>query len=188
MLYMENKDCILAARNGDKHAMSQLLMENRNLVASVVCKTVFEEDNRKDIIQNIFAKVVKAIHEFNGACKFSTWLYRISINEVAEYNRSLLRSKKIFQTINSDDDIFQDINSPDGLEAYTKKEISISINAAVNELPLEQKTAFSLFYFCGYSGKDAAQVLNVTEDNFFMKLKTARDKVRKSLISKGWKL
>jgi RNA polymerase sigma-70 factor (ECF subfamily) len=185
---MENKECILAARNGDKHAMTQLLMEYRNLVSSVVCRTVFEKDNRKDIIQNVFFKVVKAIHEFNGTCKFSTWLYRISINEVAEYNRSLLRSKETFQSIETDEDIFQDINSTDGLEAYTKKEISISINTAVNELPLEQKTAFSLFYFCGYSGKDAAQVLNVTEDNFFMKLKAARDKVRKALVSKGWKL
>jgi RNA polymerase sigma-70 factor, ECF subfamily len=185
---MKNENEIQAAIDGDKHALAQLLMEHRGLVASVVCRSVYEADNRKDVVQNIFMKVVKAIREFKGECKFSTWIYRIAINEVAAYSRSRLRLKNRVLSSENDLVIFKDINSPDGLETYTKKEISIAINSSVNDLPLEQKTAFSLFYFCGYSGKEAAEVLHITEDNFFMKLKSGRDKVRKSLISKGWKL
>jgi len=183
---MENSDTINAARNGDKQALSGLLMEYRNMVSSVVARMVFEEDSRKDVIQNIFVKAVNAIQNFSGTCKFSTWLYRIALNETAEYNRNAMRAKARFTAFDNDDPIFIDLNSPDGLENYTKKEISLSINEAVNTLPIDQKTAFSLFYFCGYTGKDAASVLNIKEDNFFMKLKTARDKVKKFLSTKGY--
>lgn len=185
---MENRDLITAAISGDKNALSGLLMEYRGMVASVVARSVFETDNRRDVVQNVFVKAVNAISGFNGTCKFSTWLYRIAMNEVADYNRSLLRFKDNFKSTDSECDLFVDINSPDGLEQYTKKEISVSINASVNELPIDQKAAFSLFYFCGFSGKEAAASLNITEDNFFMRLKAARDKVRKRLIEKGWEI
>jgi RNA polymerase sigma-70 factor (ECF subfamily) len=183
---MENTELINAARDGDKGAMRQLLMMYRTMVASVVARSVFEEDNRSDVLQNIFVRAVKAIGTFGGSCKFSTWLYRITINEVADYTRQLMRSKNRFTPY--DQDVFMDLNSPDGLESYTNKELSLSINETLSTLPLDQKTAFSLYYFCGYSGRDAAGVLSISEDNFFMKLKAARDKVKKALIAKGWSL
>lgn len=181
---MENTELINAARDGDKGAIHQLLMMYRTMVASVVARLVFEEDNRSDVLQNIFVKAVKAIGTFGGSCKFSTWLYRIAVNEVAEYTRQLMRSKNRFTSC--DEDIFMDLNSPDGLDNYTNKELSLCINETLSRLPIDQKTAFSLYYFCGYSGRDAAGVLSISEDNFFMKLKAARDKVKKALIAKGW--
>ena len=185
---MENQLIIKAARNGDKNALSSLLMEHRNLISSVVCKFVYDPEGRGDVVQEILYKVVKAFTNFNGKCKFSTWVYRIAMNEAIDYNRNKLQTKNRFQSIESQADVFQDLNAADGLDACTKKEITDSINETVNSLPLDQKTAFSLFYFCGYSGKDVSEVLKITEGNFFMKLKAARDKVRNSLVSKGLKL
>lgn len=181
---MENTELISAARDGKSSALNELFMMYRNMVASVVARMVFEEDNRRDVIQNVFVKAARAIQTFRGTCKFSTWLYRIAINETAEYNRQLLRSTGLFSMF--DEDVFKDPDKPDGLENYTRKELSLCINDTLNTIPSDQKTAFSLFYFCGYSGREAADVLMITEDNFFMKLKAARDKVKKNLIAKGW--
>ncbi len=183
---MENQTIIQAARNGDKNALSSILIDHRNLIASVVCRCINDEENRRDVVQEILYKVIKLFNSYNGNCKFSTWLYRIAMNEAIDFNRSKIRAKKRYETIDSQTDIFQDLNAIDGLDAYTKKEISIAINETVNSLPLDQKTAFSLFYFCGYKGKDASEVLKISEENFFMKLKAARDKVRKALYAKGW--
>jgi RNA polymerase sigma-70 factor (ECF subfamily) len=185
---MENQTIIQAARNGDKKALTSLLIDHRNLIASVVCRCVYDEESRRDVVQDIVYKVIKQFNSYNGSCKFSTWLYRIAMNEAIDFNRSKLRSKKRYTTIESQSDIFQDLNAIDGLDAYTKKEISTAINETVNNLPLDQKTAFTLFYFCGYKGKDASEVLKISEENFFMKLKAARDKVRKALLAKGWQL
>jgi RNA polymerase sigma-70 factor (ECF subfamily) len=185
---MNENELIQSARSGDSSALGTLLMQYRNLVASVVYRSVYDQNAHKDVIQNIFYKVVKVFGDFKGSCKFSTWLYRIAVNESVDHNRKRLQKSNVSEELSDQVDMFSDLNAEDGLEIFSRKEIHQSVNAIVNELPLDQKTAFSLFYFCGYSGKDAASVLNISEDNFFMKLKSARDKVRKALISKGWKL
>ncbi len=45
-----------------------------------------------------------------------------------------------------------------------------------------------MYYFGNYSGKEVAEALNITESNFFMKLKAARDSVKEKLIKRGWHL
>jgi RNA polymerase sigma factor (sigma-70 family) len=89
---MENEVLIRNAQNGDRSALTKLLMENRNLVAAVVSRFVFDRDCHKDVIQNVFMKVVDSITSFRNQCRFATWLYRISVNECCEYNRKKLKS------------------------------------------------------------------------------------------------
>jgi DNA-directed RNA polymerase specialized sigma24 family protein len=55
----------------------------------------------------------------------------------------------------------------------------------LNGSPLSEKTAFSLFYYSGFSGKEAAEAMKISEDNFYMKLKAARDRIRTGLKKKG---
>jgi RNA polymerase sigma-70 factor, ECF subfamily len=157
------------------------------LVANVVNRTVYERDVRKDVIQTILMKAVSGIGTFNGNCQFSTWLYRLALNESVEQNRKKFRWNHIQEALSTNRPLFQSFDSPDGLESLSRKEIAHAVNFALNELSLDKKTAFLLFYIGGYSGKDAATQMRITEDNFFMKLKAARDRVRKSMIDQGWK-
>jgi RNA polymerase sigma-70 factor (ECF subfamily) len=154
-------------------------------MAAVVTRMIFERECHRDVIQNIFLKVVSGIEGFNKQCKFSTWIYRISVNESIEY----LRKKGYFEKL-KDDYLINDVdiidyNQADGLESISKKEIIGWVNEILNGSPLSEKTAFSLFYYSGFSGKEAAEAMKISEDNFYMKLKAARDRIRTGLKKKG---
>jgi RNA polymerase sigma-70 factor (ECF subfamily) len=183
---MEETTLITAARQGDKAAITELLLAHRDLVAGVVNRMVYNREIRIDVIQTIFLKAVSGIKAFNGNCKFSTWLYRLSLNESTEQNRKSLRWDRVTEALDADRPLFPASDVPDGLEALTHKEIASAVTIALNDISLDKKTAFLLFYIGGYSGKDAAAQMKISEQNFFMKLKAARDRVRKSLIDQGW--
>lgn len=186
MIIMDKTDTrIEDAKKGDKAAMSSLLMEYKGIVASVVNRMVFDNDYHRDIIQNVFFKAVSGIGGFSNKCRFSTWIYRIAVNESIEYLRKKGYFQKLKSEFNGDDLSGMNSERNDGLELLSKKEILDWINEAVNECPLGEKSAFSLFYYSGFSGKDASEVMKISEDNFYMKLKAARDRVRLSLRKRG---
>jgi len=181
----KNDTRIEDAKNGDQTAMSSLLMEYKGIVASVVNRMVFDNEYHRDIIQNVFFKVVSGIREFSNKCRFSTWIYRIAVNESIEYLRKRGYYDRLKAAFNEVD--FSGLNSDhcDGLDLLSKREILDWINEAVNECSLGEKSAFSLFYYSGFSGKDASAVMKISEDNFYMKLKAARDRVRLTLKKRG---
>ncbi|MBN1760884.1 MAG: sigma-70 family RNA polymerase sigma factor [Chitinispirillaceae bacterium] len=183
---MDETRLITAARKGDQAALTELLLTHRDLVAGVVTRAVYDPDSRKDVIQSIFLKVVATIGSFRGTCKFSTWLYRLSINEAIEQNRCKLRWNRLQEALTNNRPLFPDPDSSDELEAFSRKEITHAVNDALNGVSLDKKTAFFLFYIAGYSGKEAAEQMKISPENFFMKLKAARDHVKKVLIDKGW--
>ena len=183
---MDETKLIAAARKGDQAALTRLLLSHRDLVAGVVNRAVYDPDSRKDVIQSVFLKAVAGIAQFRGTCRFTTWLYRLSINEAVEQNRRKLRWNRLRDALTNDLPLFSDPGTPDGLEAFSRKEIVHAVNDALGGVSLDKKTAFFLFYMAGYSGKDAAGQMKISTENFFMKLKAARDHVKKVLIDKGW--
>ncbi len=182
---MDEQDYLQNAIAGDKAAITHLLMQYRELVASVVSRLVYEPENRKDVIQSVFMQAIKGITCFDGNCRFSTWLYRLTVNQSIDYNRKKLRMSTVSHIV--DWNTVPSKNSGnDGFEFIAKKELARIIGEELDKIPLDQKAAFNLFYFCGHSGKEGAEIMKITEDNFYMKLKIARDRVRKALKNKGW--
>lgn len=111
------------AKNGDQAAMSSLLMEYKGIVASVVNRMVFDNDYHRDIIQNVFFKVVSRIGGFSNKCRFSTWIYRIAVNESIEFLRKRGYFEKFKSEFNGFDLSGMNPDYNDGLDLLSKKEI-----------------------------------------------------------------
>jgi RNA polymerase sigma-70 factor (ECF subfamily) len=173
------------AKMGDKAALSALLMDHKGIVAAVVTRMVYDKDSHKDIIQSVFMKIVDGMCGFKGQCRFSTWIYRIAVNESIDYLRKKGYFEKLKEEVLFDDNKTDALEQSDGLESISKKEILDWVNEGLSSCPLSEKTAFSLFYYSGFSGKEAAEVMKISEDNFYMKLKGARERIRVSLRKKG---
>ena len=183
---MTPEELIEKARNGDRPALTRLLLEHRDLVAAVVARFVSDSEQRKDVIQNIFVKVISHISQFAGLCRFSTWLYRLSLNECNEHVRRMVRTKRQNETLVKNSAGFIALNAPDALASTSSSELRGALLEILKILPLDQKTAFSLFYFGSYTGREGAEAMSISEANFFMKLKSARDTVKQKLSAKGW--
>jgi len=183
---MTTEELITAAKYGNRSALSALLLDHHSLVAAVVNRFVHDGDIKKDVIQNIFLKAIKHIGQFSGLCKFSTWLYRISLNECLEAGRAVSREKQRNRPLFDDAIDAVDPCAPDAFAHASIQELKEAIGALLQKLPLDQKTVFSLFYFGNYSGKEIAEALSISEANVFMKLKAGRDAIKKGLVVKGW--
>lgn len=183
---MNNQKLIIEAQQGSKTALSELLLSNKGIISSVVHRFLYEQEHHEDLIQTILTKVIATIKHFNGTCRFSTWLYRIATNECLEFVRKKSRNKNYFSPLPDNLTVFKDCNAPDPLISLSDQELRTSIQNTLNSLPLDQRTAFSLYYFGNYKGKEVAEVLNITEANFYMKLKTARDVIKQKLKKQGW--
>lgn len=183
---MTTEELIIQAQNGDRPSLTRLLLEHRGLVLSVTGRLIGNSEQRKDVIQDVFVKAITRIRSFAGLCKFSTWLYRITLNECIEHGRRTLRSREKIEPLHEDSGAALALNTPDGFSYASSAELRSSVAEILKTLPLDQKTAFSLFYFGGYTGKEGAESLSITEANFFMKLKAARDTVKQGLIDRGW--
>jgi RNA polymerase sigma-70 factor, ECF subfamily len=174
----------LAAQSGDRQALANLLMQHRGVVTAAVTRHAWDREQTQDIVQNALAKAVQGIAGFRGHCAFATWLYRIALNECMEANRRTAR-KRGRESAGHPFEALADENAPDGLAHCESAELMQCVREAVNGLPLDQRTAFSLFYFGGYTGREAARAVGITEANLFMRLKAARDRVRAALQRRG---
>lgn len=172
------------AVRGDAQALAEVLMDHRHIVAAVVGRLLWDQSRSRDVVQNVFAKAVQGLSEFKGTCRFSTWLYRIAVNETTEQNRRHAR-ERLFMRM-PEGAVFADPNAADGFSACSDAELRRDIRDATDGLPTELREAFELFYVKGHSGKQAAQISGITEAGFFMRLKRARDSVRDFLRKQGW--
>ncbi len=159
-------------------------MANREFIQTVVRRSVWEKDSAADIMQSVLLKAFENWGQFDGRCRIQTWLYRIAVNECMEANRRTTRRRRRF--VGSSDIPFSDPAAPDGLAAVTDSEIRKLIDEALGQAGERCRAAFELYYMHEYSGREAADKLNVTEAAFCMRLKTARDCVRALLIKRGF--
>lgn len=77
----ESRD-IEAARDGDLEAFDRLLGRYEDQVYSVAFRLVGDEDDARDVTQEVFLSAYRHIKKFRGDAKFSTWLHRITVNTV----------------------------------------------------------------------------------------------------------
>ncbi|MBD3243078.1 MAG: sigma-70 family RNA polymerase sigma factor [Chitinivibrionales bacterium] len=172
------------AVQGDTRALARLLMDHRRLVGVTVGRLLWDRSRCKDVVQNVFVKALQGLPKFSGGCRFSTWLYRIAVNEAVEQNRRHAR-ERLFMRM-PDGAVFADPDAADGLRASSDAELRRDVHEALAGLAEELREAFELFYGKGYSGKQAAGLAGITEASFFMRLKRARDHVREYLRERGW--
>ena len=77
---ISDKELVFRSQNGDKKAFEQLVVRNQDLVFSLAFKLSGNRDLANDIAQEAFIRAWRAIEKFRGDSRFSTWIYRITVN------------------------------------------------------------------------------------------------------------
>ncbi len=135
------------------------------------------EDEAKDLTQDVFVKLFTKLHTFKGKSKFSTWLYSFTYNFCVNYvNRD--KARKMDDVSNSLDDHdyylseMADIPDEDLLELKVKK-----LKVALENIDPEDKAILLLKYQDDVSVKDLQTVLQLGKSAVKMRLKRARIRV-----------
>ena len=128
-----------------------------------VSKSILKNDEDcEDAVQEAIAKAFSKLWSLKNESFAKTWLIRIVINECY----SILRKKKI--SFYNKEITLEEADSNDYSELYK----------ALNELPADYRVTVVLYYIEGYSVKETAQILKVTEGTVKSRLSRGRKKLR----------
>ena len=128
-----------------------------------VSKSILKNDEDCEAaVQEAIAKAFSKLWSLKNESFAKTWLIRIVINECY----SILRKKKI--SFYNEEITLEEADSNDYSELYK----------ALNELPADYRVTVVLYYIEGYSVKETAQILKVTEGTVKSRLSRGRKKLR----------
>lgn len=185
MNQIENQ-LILNAQKGDMAAFEELVYKYDRHVLGIAKSFRNNDDDAKDIYQEVFLRVFRGLKNFQFKSEFSTWLFRITTNVCLTYQSR----KKEYDSL--DKEVYMDDESPVTLsETLISENNSDSlaigsdlmnhISSAVDELPPQQKMVFTLKYFQEYKIKEIADMMQCSEGAVKKYLFTATHKMRNSL-------
>lgn len=121
-------------------------------------RMVLSHDDANDVLQNTFIKAWNNLASFQNKSRFSTWLYRIAINEALDF----LRHQKLVQKVSADED--QTVASKLLADDYFDgDETMAQLQAAIATLPEVQRMVFNLRYYDQMKYSEISLLLDTTE-------------------------
>lgn len=154
-------------QSGDLCCFEELYNIYKDLVYSVCLKFLDNKNEADDVSQDIFIKVYYNIKSFRFDSKFSTYLYKISVNHCLNLLRKerrvkLLSLDAIFSRSWPDNQVDISDESMDLEKIISQKEAENIIENAINSLPEKQKIAIILSKFEELSYSEIAMILGCT--------------------------
>jgi len=185
------KELIVRAQKGDQTAFEQLIYNYDRAVLSIVMCFVRDNDDAKDIYQEVFIRVYKSLKKFEFRSEFSTWIFRITTNACLTYKSRKKEQFMVPLQEESEEDneeiikvgLISDEKSPE--EETMNADLQYFIGNAVNSLSERQRITFVLKHYEGYKIREIAEMLNCKEGTVKKYLFDAVKNLRKKLRPLG---
>lgn len=174
------------AQQGDKAAFEALFRKYQRKLSRLISRFIRDPGEVEDVTQDAFIKAYRALPAFRGESAFYTWIYRIGINTAKNYLVSKGRRAPTSTPLDAseaetlpDGDQLQDINTPE--RVMLSRQIGETVNAAMESLPEELKTAIVLREIEGLSYEEIAAEMNCPIGTVRSRIFRAREAVAAKL-------
>jgi len=152
-------------KSNDKKAFEELVALHKNSVINTCYRFLLDKEDAEDISQEVFIEIYQSIHSFRADAKISTWIYRITVTKCLDEIKKRNRKKRIssFGKLLHLDDVANWIiggKQPDA-DLETSDTIS-SINKVLNQLPDNQRIAFTLSKIDGCTNQEISEIMKTT--------------------------
>ncbi|TAJ21898.1 MAG: RNA polymerase sigma factor RpoE, partial [Rugosibacter sp.] len=146
---------------GDKQAFGLLVTKYQRKLARLVSRMVRDPAEVEDIVQDSFIRAYKALPNFRNNSAFYTWLYRIGVNTAKNWLVTHGRRAQLTSTTDGEDaenydepELLRNNETPERL--LMTKQIGETVNAVVETLPEDLRTALTLREIEGLSYEEIA--------------------------------
>lgn len=139
-------------------------------VANIYCQN---EEDKKDLVQEIMIQLWRAFDKYDQKYKFSTWIYRISLNVAISFYRK--NSAKKYQTVALGD---EEVPSPMPDNSETESNLLL-LEKFIGELK-ELDKALMLLYLEGKNHKEIADILGISASNVSTKISRIKETLKEN--------
>ncbi len=169
-------------KKGSINSFEILVSEHTEHMYRIAYRVFGNPHDASDMTQEALIKAYKSLENFKFDSKFSTWLYRITMNTcIDEYRRRNKRNADVSFDMTHEEDLGVSSSPQDILE---KKETVLLVHEAIDCLSDEHKRVVILRDIEGMSYAEIAEIEGITEGTVKSRISRARGELRKILEKK----
>jgi RNA polymerase sigma-70 factor (ECF subfamily) len=181
-----DRQLVARAQRGDKRAFELLVEKYQRKLARLLARLIRDPGEVEDVTQEAFVKAYRALPSFRGDSAFYTWLYRIGVNTAKNYLMAMGRRAPTAAETEADGaeghdegEQLRDINTPESV--LLSKEIAATVNATIEALPEELRTAIQLRELEGMSYDEIAKMMDCPIGTVRSRIFRAREAIAEQL-------
>jgi RNA polymerase sigma-70 factor, ECF subfamily len=168
-------------------AMFEIVMRRHNQRLYRVARAILRNDaEAEDVMQDAYVRAYEHLAQFAGRALFSTWLTRIAVHEALARQRRGNRFRELDPMSEGNGEPMNRLASsePNPEQQASNSEIRKLLEEAVETLPDDYRSVFMLRDVEEMSTTDAANVLEISEENVKVRLHRARAMLRRALYTR----
>lgn len=174
---IEQEQLVKQCKEGNISSFERLVNQYNTRVSNIIYQMLGSSSDVDDLAQEVFIKIYQHIKYFKEESKFSTWLYRITVNTVIDY----FRKQKHRKTVPLDE-----IEPVPAAEKKDNSELKKLLQEEIKKLPVKYRTILILKDIEGLSYNEISKVLKCRIGTVESRLFRAREALREKLEKAGW--
>jgi RNA polymerase sigma-70 factor, ECF subfamily len=177
----DDRELVRRAQGGDKEAFEELVRRHQHRVFAVAGGILRRREDVEDIAQQVFVKAYFSLKRFDQRAAFSTWLYKITVNECWD----LLRKKKVRPLLYESDlseEQAQQFSASEKLESGAqdisdKLEAQQQVERLLEGLDERDRMMLILKEVEGFAIEEIAEILDLNANTVKVRLFRARRRI-----------
>jgi RNA polymerase sigma-70 factor (ECF subfamily) len=182
-----DEELVARSIGGDLDSFNQLVVRWERPIYALAYRVIGREEDARDVCQETFLRAFRAIRGFRGQAKFSSWLYRITLNLCRDWMRRERRAP-IAQAPEGVDLI--ELAAERGVgetveDLISRRELTQAVARAMAGLPEEQRTAIILKEYHGLTFQEIADLIDCPLSTVKTRLYQGLTVLRRQLAQAG---
>jgi len=158
---------------------NQIVSENSERIQRICRYYNSNEEDQKDMYQEVLVNIWKSIESFRGDSAISTWVYRVAVNTSLSFTGKAFRHMKLM--VNGTTQNLNSILDEENLKVKLEQENLLNrLQIELNQLSVIDKALISLMLE-GLSMKEIADVIGITEPNVKVKIHRIKGQLKEKL-------
>lgn len=182
-----DEELVARSRGGDLDSFNQLVLRWERPIYALAYRVIGREEDARDVAQETFLRAFRALGGFKGQAKFSSWLYRITLNLCRDWMRRERRTP-VSQAPEGIDiiELAGEGEPAESIEAVvTRKQLGRVVEKAMAMLPEDQRTAIIMKEYHGLTFQEIADLLDCPLSTVKTRLYQGLSVLRKQLHDDG---
>jgi RNA polymerase sigma-70 factor, ECF subfamily len=162
-----SRELLARAQQGDPQALSQLVLGQQHYIYSIAMSVLKHPEDAADLTQEAFIRLFRALPQYNGESRFTTWLYRLVVNMCRDELRRRGRQVPLAPAGNEEEETDQvasvadDDRWADPAQALDSRELRDEVRRALAQLEEHYRLVLTLYYFDELKYTDIAEILDI---------------------------
>ena len=159
-MHSEDAAAVAKARGGDEDAFRSLVERHSRSIYRLAYRMTGKPEDAEDVVQETFVRAFRQLGRFEARSNFATWLYRIGFNCAIDY----MRARPHRESTEAPDTLEQmsgHAGGPSMDDLVFAGEIGARVQDALNGLSEQERAAFLMRHYHGYSIEEICGALDV---------------------------